>query len=1166
MEKFNNVTNPEQQRETELKKLEQDLNEIIPMLAHGLVRRLEQKGLGGKVRVQSFAGDSWGIAKSPDNVTDIPNVIIYPREALQGDKRMLNALLRHEIGNLNYPIEPEINTLQDWCKTNNIAPQLLTSLVESVHEASVNYLEMRNSHSDSPQENFKALYETEINTEEIARGISKSSPYKQAIDLTLLYSLSYSGLIPKERFEHALESATDEVKKTFEQQTRSILEQAVNTAVPQKQVQLIRDFVWPKFSHLVSASDQENLSKKGNSPNEEYQELLKQVKEMKDKLKENKKGDKKPENKEKSKNKKETPKKKPESKEEQQEKKDAKEDLDKTLKESLEDLKEQLKELSKDTEEKKEKDKSSKEESLSEQAKEAKEDAEKASEKSQDEKTKEKIEKLKEELKQLEELAKELEEDGAVENIEDEPIVYNIKEFGIDESFLTPEQLESLQKVRDFAMQTSVTYRKAMRFVMKAYQKHNPNFTDEIIQKMMDRGYDVPDFSIYGAESAQEFFNTNSELGITEYGQNFLVNFNLPKPLGRFWYKGGNGSKSVPVPEGAVEWGHFYRTTMPAIWNSVDKAAMSGLHLNRINEFGQHDPLNYYYLWEAVNFNQQDQDNKDADFDSENSESEDGEGEEGEKSDESSEKSGGEEGDPEGGEGGGEKEGSGEGKGEGEGEDGQGEGNEGGSGEGKGEGDGDGEGNGEGQGEDEGSGEGKGKGSGKGAGKGQGEGSGESMGGEGDGMSEMLDRLKEMVNSQADSIDSSKLQELQDKISALQESLNSGEKAPDISDQLSDLLGEVSDIFKDGNPEKNDNTEGQAHDSFQKGGDSNSGENLFSKPNDDLLKQLEDAESKLGSKFNTKDQSGNFIPKDFTKKLDEFKKTSAENNPVKSIELNTLEEIKRQQQLKMESMYREMSGLDGEALRVYVDYMESTKDFTEDMVDFFVEKFNLDKEYMRERNQRRGQRLQRGFTRNILGQKDSSLVVNPRSFERKLVPEKPQFAWTLIIDNSGSCGGEIIEQEKRLAVSLTEVAKRLNIPLEIVTFGGPNQFMFLKQFEQDLSGDDLKKTVLLNADQGTPDVVTLDAACASMDKFTNKFKRSYNFLYFMTDGQSGAGSIQEVIGRYKKNMVITGIGLAGAASTISQTWGKNSLEVPDVKKLTDSFIRKMEDQIDTTFD
>ena len=282
--------------------------------------------------------------------------------------------------------------------------------------------------------------------------------------------------------------------------------------------------------------------------------------------------------------------------------------------------------------------------------------------------------------------------------------------------------------------------------------------------------------------------------------------------------------------------------------------------------------------------------------------------------------------------------------------------------------------------------------------------------------------------------------------------------------------------------------------------------------------------------------------------------------------METLEELKRQQQAKMEAMYREMSGLDGEALRVYVDYMESTKEFISDITDFFVRKFKLDKEYIRERNQRRGARLQRGFTQNILGTKDGHTVINPRSFERKRPPEKPQFAWTLIIDNSGSCSGEIIEQEKKLAVALTEVAKGLDIPLEIVTFGGPDQFQFLKGFDQDVAGEDLQKMVLLNADQGTPDVITLDAACTSMEKFTNKFRSSYNFVYFMTDGQSGEGSIQEVIKRHKKNMVITGIGMAGAASTIAQTWGKNAVEVPDVKKLSDAFIRKVEDQIDTTFD
>lgn len=126
--------------------------------------------------------------------------------------------------------------------------------------------------------------------------------------------------------------------------------------------------------------------------------------------------------------------------------------------------------------------------------------------------------------------------------------------------------------------------------------------------------------------------------------------------------------------------------------------------------------------------------------------------------------------------------------------------------------------------------------------------------------------------------------------------------------------------------------------------------------------------------------------------------------------------------------------------------------------------------------------------------------------------------------------------------------------------------MFLKTFEQDVVGEDLQKIVLLNADQGTPDVATLDAAGRSMQRFADQFKNSYNFIYFMTDGQSEGGSIQETIEKYKRGTVMTGIGLDSAAQSIKKTWGKNALEVPDIKKLSDKFIRKIEDQIDQIFD
>ena len=112
------------------------------------------------------------------------------------------------------------------------------------------------------------------------------------------------------------------------------------------------------------------------------------------------------------------------------------------------------------------------------------------------------------------------------------------------------------------------------------------------------------------------------------------------------------------------------------------------------------------------------------------------------------------------------------------------------------------------------------------------------------------------------------------------------------------------------------------------------------------------------------------------------------------------------------------------------------------------------------------------------------------------------------------------------------------------------------------------RLVQLDADQGTPDVVTLNAACSSVADYADSFNRPYNFVYFMTDGESGSGSgsIQSVIGKFKRDMVITGVGLAGAADSISRTWGKNSVGVEDVSKLSDTLIRKIEDQIEETFD
>ena len=1140
---------PEHPPKPEVSQAERDLNEIIPILAHGLVRRIEQKGFSGKVRVQAMAGDSWGVAKSPDNSTDIPNVIIYPRESLAGDRRVVNAQLRHEIGNLNYPIDGELNALRGWCYENKVAPELLTSLVEATHEASVNYLEMQNSHSDQPEENFRALYEQEINTQEIANGIPQSAPYKQAVDLTLLYSLSQVGLVQSEQFEQALKSAHPAVQEIFDKQTRSVLDQSVKMAVPKKQVQLVRDFIWPKFSKLVALSGPTQTESEATKAGDKKAEMspeasvrAQQAKEIQEKMqklmekmkqKPQSRAGKKP-SQESSKQKKESkqPKKQELSPAEKQERKDEENLLAENLQEQLQQAKEQLEKLQKpgqQPETPKPQEKASMQE-IGKQAEQMKAEAEKAMQEAKeagaDEITEEQLQKLKEQLEQLEEVAKQIAESGALEEElakpEEEPINYNIKEYGINEAELTPEQLENLQKVRTFAQSTSKSYRTVMCLLMTGYQQKNPNFTDKMIQKMMERGYDVPDFSIHGSQSAQEFLTEREELGIDNFSDNFLINFQLPKPLAKFWYKGGNGSKSQPVKDGEIEWGHFYRMAMPMIYNGVDRAGMQGLYLNRLNQFGQHDPKKYYYLWEAINTALENEANESDESD----ESEDSEKDKGE--DQGSESESGE------------------------------------------------------------SGEGQEQGSEAGSESGQGEGEGGEPGGSESGggmpsageMQEMLFQMQDMLNQVkeqggAPGAGQEAVDQLLEKLEQMQQSLEAGGIPQDMAGQMQEATRQLSEIMPDMQGDQNDQ-EGQGN------------ETDFSHPDEELIKELRNVEHELGSKFSAEGEDGlvGYKAVSNPEYVGEMLKqrTVQEIEYAKNQQVEALVTYNKESNAKLEKMYREASGLEGDALHNYIEYMESMKEFIHDLTDFFVKKFKLDREYMYERNQRRGARLQRGFTQNVLGEKEGKIVMNPRSFERKRPPEKPQILWSIIIDNSHSTSSEnILENEKRLAVALMEVAKNLDFPLEIITFSGSKQFKFIKKFEDGMVTEDLEKVVALNSGQiATPDIAALDAASTSIDKFAGQFKRAYKFVYFLTDGKTSDcevcdglqceshsvhGSIEEIIKKHKReSTVMAGVGIAKAAETVAKTWGKNAVEVPEIMKISEAFIRKVEDQIDQTFD
>lgn len=1065
------VASPEQDKQKA--NLIREINEQIPFLAYGLSEKIQQNGLGGKVSIRGMMGNSWGVGVSKNNPRkDIPNIVVYPESILSEDRAVTNAQLRHEIGNLNYSIDGEMTELTKWCEQHGQDYRLMAPLVEAIQEASVNYLEMRNSISDDPVAAFRPLYEKVIPVKAIAEDIGSGLEYKQAVDMTLLKSLGVAGLVDQETLKVANGHISDNVRVSFSEKIDSVIRQAVRTSSGKIRVRLVKDYLWPELSKLIPEIDSgstsrgqlaENLNKYTHSTSDTTRAL--------DILKRNQSL----------------------SEEELNERTSINISLFSEIQDKANQLSKRLSSLS---------------------GEERSVDKEKQSAD------------IQEQLEKMQSLLDDLKNPEKAIGDDLESLQFKINEVGISEAELDESQLKLLNNLREFCKTATVTYVRTMRFIMEEYRNRNPNFADEMMQKMILRGHDTPSFTIYGKEAGEDFIeNTCSELGIEGFESNGMVlNFNLPDILGRFWYRGGVGAKSQPVPEGAIEWGHFYRSGMPAIWRSVDAALGKGLFLDRLNAFGQHDYRKYYYLYDAMglDFDLGEQQESGSDNSSTNQETNSDENNNENSSSSKSTSSSSEEAN---GESGSESDENGQG----------GAGNSGGFSESSSMEQGSGDGSGQMGDFDDNFGE---------------MSSNANQGNMQEQLARILDVLNSFINEQGDpSSDANSGGETDNETSQSSENGSGQSQGSD-----GDMQGEVGSDQPQGGDNGSESSQGENSPNISgQGGLSNQRELS------ELFSQLQEAQEKLKSSFSeSMSEQGGFQEYDIDDQ-------DIEPDTVESID--NLEAIKEQQQRQLESIYREQSGLSGEALGRYIDYREETRAFTDDLVSYFTEKFKMDTEYIYENNQRRGNRLQRGWTSKILGRTAlGTTAIEPEVFERRSIPKKPQFVWSVIIDNSGSCSGDIIEEEKKTAVALTEVASRLDIPLEIVTFGGPNEYTFLKTFDQELYGDQLSRLVQLDADQGTPDVVTLNAACSSVADYADSFNRPYNFVYFMTDGESGSGSIQSVIGKFKRDMVITGVGLAGAADSISRTWGKNSVGVEDVSKLSDTLIRKIEDQIEETFD
>ncbi|MBM4402644.1 MAG: hypothetical protein FJ044_05360 [Candidatus Cloacimonetes bacterium] len=168
------------------------------------------------------------------------------------------------------------------------------------------------------------------------------------------------------------------------------------------------------------------------------------------------------------------------------------------------------------------------------------------------------------------------------------------------ETLETKAQKELWFAVNDFVTELSTVYRKKFSDILTSYRYGSGiKIGKNIREFLQNHGMEYPDFVFRFGREAEDLLNS--------VGLDFTVNkpipkdkgvllFQLPKPLAKFWEK---SSYRKEIGGTAIEWGKFYDQLMPAVWEVRDRFEWEDnkLFFERLNESGEHDPDEYYYVW-----------------------------------------------------------------------------------------------------------------------------------------------------------------------------------------------------------------------------------------------------------------------------------------------------------------------------------------------------------------------------------------------------------------------------------------------------------------------------------------------------------------------------------------------------------------------------------------
>jgi uncharacterized protein YegL len=274
------------------------------------------------------------------------------------------------------------------------------------------------------------------------------------------------------------------------------------------------------------------------------------------------------------------------------------------------------------------------------------------------------------------------------------------------------------------------------------------------------------------------------------------------------------------------------------------------------------------------------------------------------------------------------------------------------------------------------------------------------------------------------------------------------------------------------------------------------------------------------------------------------------DNPETHKEIREREIKEREIQERKEKEEKEKEELQKKLEKIRKEQMNEYDKAYEEVVDIINSLYNrLKKFFLPERHPK----WQKGFptgSRLDLG-KAMQAEADPRYFkeiwERKTIPHKLDYRFSVLVDLSGSMEGEKIEETFKGVVVLAEVLEKLGIQYEIIGFS--DQVKTLKEWKEKLDKEKRDQlTVMKISVRGNTHT---DKATKFAIEHIEKNKGKNNFILTLTDGEPypdvHSNRLRNILKEIKnKNIKIVGVGL-GPDTEFVKDYYPAYLYLPNIK-------------------